>query len=132
MTGEPKCKTLAEITAQLAQEWREQGKALPVPPDTDTMTPEAESQFWDEVERRHEAQAGKKLDAAKLVAEHRASLDYLKDKLGVTGSSPVSPMTEPAGNGGFCFPLGANSEGAASSKARLDLRRIFVAQRANH
>jgi hypothetical protein len=45
--------TLAEITREVAEE-----RGVPVPPDTDTMTPEDEHSFWDEVQSRFDAQDG--------------------------------------------------------------------------
>lgn len=56
MTSEPKRKNLSGIAAKVAEEWRRAGKSLPVPLDLDTMTYEQETEFFDEVQRRFDAQ----------------------------------------------------------------------------
>lgn len=47
--------TFAEVTRQVADEWAAEGK-LPVPPDTEVL--EDDSEFWDEVQKRYDAQEG--------------------------------------------------------------------------
>lgn len=47
-------KSLSEITAEVADEWRKDGR-MTVPPDTPAVG-EDEVAFWDEVERRFNAQ----------------------------------------------------------------------------
>ena len=67
MTSRLPHATLSEITRQVAREWHEQGKSLPVPPDIDTMSAAEELAFWDEVERRFEMQGAGKVDDADLL-----------------------------------------------------------------
>lgn len=48
--------TLAQVTQQVAEEWKADGKPLALPPDS---TPDgSEDAFWDEVQRRFDAQDG--------------------------------------------------------------------------
>lgn len=51
----PSKLTFGEVTWQVADEWRAEGKRLTVPPDTPDDTDE--HAFWDEVERRYNEQA---------------------------------------------------------------------------
>lgn len=49
-------KTLAEITREVAEEWRRAGKELSLPPDDSAPGDEREVEFWDEVQSRFDEQ----------------------------------------------------------------------------